>query len=67
MYDTTCMWNLKNNNNECTHKTEIDPQKQNKFMVIKAWDGKENQGYEIDGYKLLHIKQISNKDVQHRK
>ena len=52
LYDTTYMWNLKNNTNESIYKTKTDIE--NKLMIIKGegidW------GFGTDTYKLLYLK-----------
>ena len=55
------MQNFKNNTNELMYKREADSQIGIKFMVTKGEDI--NQAYDINRYKLLYIKQISNKDL----
>ena len=36
MTDTTYIWNLKYDTNECIYKTEIDSDIENKLMVTKG-------------------------------
>ena len=47
------------------YKTEIDPDIENKLMVTKRErsGGAISQEFGINIYKLLHIKQITNKDL----
>ena len=61
------MWNLKNNTNECVHKTNrlIDMEK--KFVTTKEVKegGGTNEGCRIKRSEILHIKYIGNKDILH--
>ena len=66
LYDTTYMWNLKHNINDYICKTETDSQIQKINQQLPKGRGKgggAKQGYGIKRYKLLCIKQISNKDI----
>ena len=68
LYDITYMWNLKNNTNEYINicKTETDSQIQKTNFWLPKERGKgggTNLRYGINRYKLLYIKQISNKDI----
>ena len=59
------MLNLKNNTNASICKTETDSETQKTNLWLPKWRGREggtNQEYRINRYKLLYIKQISNKD-----
>ena len=48
------MWNLKNNTNESTYRTETDLQTENKLMVTKGErEGGTNEEYGINIYILL--------------
>ena len=62
------MWNLKkkkiNDSKELIYKTEIDPQTQKTNSWLQRGKGRGiNQQFEINRYKLLYIKQITNKDL----
>ena len=66
IYNITYMWNLRNNKNESIYKTETDSQAQKItlwFPKRKGRRGGISQKYEINLYKLLLIKMISNKDL----
>ena len=56
--DVTYMWNLKNNTTECMLKTNRPTDIENKLMITKEKRkrGGTNQGYGINGYKLLYMK-----------
>ena len=68
-YHITYTWNLKNNTNESIYKTETDSQTWKASLWLPKGKGggrgvgRINQEYGIHRYKLLHIKQISNKDL----
>ena len=60
----TYMWNLKNKTNEPLDKTgESQTQKTNLWLPKGKEKGRISQDYGINRYTLLHIKQISNKDL----
>ena len=65
-YDITYIWDLKNNTNKCICKTEInsETQKASLWVPEKKREGvRTNQGSMSNRYKLLHVKQTSNKDL----
>ena len=43
LYDITYMWNLENNTNESTYKTETDTDIENKLMVTEGEGGREGR------------------------
>ena len=55
LYSTTYMWNLKNNTNEPTYKTEIFTDIENKLMATKGRRLWIHWKYGIIRYKRLHI------------
>ena len=60
------MWNLKKNDiNELIYKTEQTNRyrKQTYGYQRGQWGGQINQGFGINIYTLLRIKQINNKDI----
>jgi len=57
------MWTHKNNNEPIPKQKETHRHRKTK-VVTKAGRGERNQEYRINRYKLLHIKQISNKIAQ---
>ena len=66
LYDIAYMENIKNDTNEYICKTEADSQMQKINYWLPKRRGKRggaNQGYGSKRYKLLCIKQISNKDT----
>ena len=64
-YNTTYMWDLKKNTNQIIYKTEIESQMQKTNLWLPKGSGKERINWEIgmDIYTLLHIKQVTNKDL----
>ena len=58
------MESKKNDTNELIYKTETDTQTQKtKLWLPKEKGGRINQEFGINIYTLLHIKQITNKDL----
>ena len=64
-YDSTYMWNPKNNANDLICKIETDSQtwKTNLWLPKRKCQGGINQESGIHRYILLYIKQINNKDL----
>ena len=60
------MFILKSDTNKLIYKTEIDSQKENRFMVTKGKSGRDggiNYRFGINIHTLLYIKYINNKDL----
>ena len=61
------MWNLKYDTKELIYKTETDSQTyQTNLWLPKGkggWGGINQQEFGISRYKLLNIKQVTNKDL----
>ena len=58
-YDIAYMWNLKkkNDTNELTHKTEIDPRtEKTNLWLPKGKGGWKSEKFRINIYTLLYIK-----------
>ena len=54
-----------NSTNEPIYKTEIESRKQKTSMVTKGWGGEGGINWEVENdiFTLLHIKQITNKNL----
>ena len=64
-YDFPYRWDLRNDTNEFTYKTEKDSDLENNLMVAGGKDGEERivGEFGIDRYTLLYLKWIANRDL----
>ena len=57
------MWNLKNGTNEHIYKRETDSQTRKTISWLSKGSGRVNKEFGINGYTLLYIKEINNKNL----